>query len=128
VWAVTHVCRRGLGEGGPKANRTYLAVAISEEKATAKVHLITGLPYEELHTKLVRRDPAPVPSEEWRASLECCLGCIDDFWPRTCPSCKGRGTVRDQVSDDDRNRVRCSLCKGTGTKPRRSRTPEDVES
>jgi hypothetical protein len=108
VWAVTHVCPQGLASGGPKANQTYLAVAVSGQKATARVHLTTGLPYDELHTMLVRRDPTPVPAEDWNPALERCLGSVRDFWPRTCPVCKGLDK-------------RCSACKGTGTKHRRSR-------
>ena len=123
LWAVVHVSPRGRGKGGPKANRIYLAVAETGSKATSKVHLATQLPYEEFYTQLVRRDPVPVPAKDWNPALEYCVGCVEDFWPRTCPTCKGRGSVKEWSTCHDYEWKTCSLCKGTGAKPRRPRSP-----
>ena len=121
TWVVTHASPEGPRRAASKAaNQMYLAVAVTGPKATSKVHLATGLPYEELHTTLVRRDEVALPPDEWNPALERCLGPVEEFRPRTCPTCKGRGSAKIWDGPDYEWKT-CPLCNGSGVKPRRPR-------
>lgn len=118
TWVVTHVTPKR------KEARSFLAVAVTSEKAKSKVVLSTGLPYDELYAALIRRDEHPIPPVEWNAGLEKCLGPIEQFSPkhtRPCASCEGRGfdKVWDGPCNADWYPKKCTRCEGTGVRLRR---------
>lgn len=120
TWVVTHVSPR------KKAARSYLAVAVTGEKARSKVFLSTGLPFDELYASLVRRDGKAVDPKDWSQNLEKFLGPLEQFMPRhtrPCPGCEGRGfdRVSDGPCNSDWHAERCEQCAGTGVRLRRPR-------
>ena len=105
----------------------FMAVAVTGEKAKSKVHLNTGLPYDELYAVLVRRDEKPIDPKDWNPGLETCLGDVKQFTPRgtrPCAFCDGRGfnKVWDGPCNADWDSEDCERCEGTGVRLRRSRT------
>lgn len=120
TWLVTHV--------DPKRKKpsSFVAVAVSEEKARSKVFLSTGLPFDELYAALIRRDEKAVEPSEWVPSLERFVGPVEQFTPRRtrpCPSCEGRGfdKVWDGPCNSDWHPEKCGQCGGTGVRLRQSR-------
>lgn len=120
TWLVTHVdpTRRGP--------RSFLAAAVTGEKAKSKVFLSTGLPFDELYAVLVRRDERPVEPKEWNPTLERFIGPVEQFSPRhtrPCPFCEGRGfdKVWEGPCNADWHPEKCGRCEGTGVRLRRSR-------
>jgi hypothetical protein len=120
TWMVTHVSPR------KKTARSYLAVAVTGEKAKSKVFLATGLPFDELYAVLVRRDEKPIDPKDWNQSFEKFLGPLEQFMPRhtrACPHCEGRGfdKVWDGPCNSDWHPEKCKQCGGTGVRLRRPR-------
>jgi len=120
TWMVTHVSPL------KKRAQSFLAVAVTGEKAKSKVFLSTGLPYDELYAALIRRDEKAIDPKDWKLGLEKFLGPVEQFSPkhsRPCAFCEGRGfdKVWDGPCNSDWHPQKCQRCEGTGVRLRRPR-------